>query len=332
MEVGVRRREFTIGLGSAMACCPLAARGQQLRMPVIGFLGAASPDEYAPSVKAFHRGLNESDYVAGQNVAVEYRWAEGRYDRLPALAADLVDRQVAVIFTGGSTPATLAAKAATQTIPIVFFVGGDPVEMRLVASLNRPGGNLTGVTNLAAEVGAKRLELLHELVPARTKFAMLVNPTSPAQSDPQSRALEAAARKLGLQLHVLPASTEAEIETVFAQLVQLQAGGLVVGPDVFFNTRSEQLATLALRHGIPTIYQFREFAAAGGLMSYGTNLPEMFRLCGIYTGRILKGEKPASLPVQQATKVELIINLKTAKALGLTFPLTLLGRADEVIE
>jgi putative tryptophan/tyrosine transport system substrate-binding protein len=328
----VRRRAFLTLLGGAAATLPLAVRAQQAPMPVIGFLAGASAGPYAPFVAGFHRGLNEAGYVEGRNVAIEYRWADGQYDRLPGLATDLVRRQVAVIFTGGSTPATLAAKAATAAIPIVFFVGGDPVEMGLVASLSRPGANLTGVTNLAAEVGPKRLELLHELVPAATAFALLVNPTSPAQADPQSRALQAAAGKLGVQLHVLHASTERDIDTAFAAVVQQRAGGLVVAPDVFFNTRSEQLAAQALRHAVPTIYQFREFAAAGGLMSYGTNLTNMFRLCGVYTGRVLKGEKPADLPVQQATNVELIINLKTAKALGVAIPLPLLGRADEVIE
>ena len=237
-----------------------------------------------------------------------------------------------MIFTGGSTPATLAAKAATTTIPIVFYTGADPVELGLVASLSRPGGNLTGVTSLTTEVGPKRLELLRELLPTATSIALLINPTSPALSDPQSRDLQMAARKLGLQLHVLHASTEREIETAFTTLVQAQASGLVIVPDVFFNTRAEQLAALALRYAVPMIYQYREFAAAGGLMSYGTNIVDMFRLAGIYTGRVLKGEKPADLPVQQTTKIELIINLKTARALGITFPITLLGRADEVIE
>jgi putative ABC transport system substrate-binding protein len=253
---------------------------------------------------------------------------------LPALAADLVARQVTVMFTGGSTPATLAAKAATASIPIVFFVGGDPAAMGLVASLSRPGGNLTGVTNLAVEVGPKRLELLHETIPAATSIAFLVNPASPAQAGPQSRAVQAAAEKLGLHLHILHASSEHEIDAAFATLVQVRAGGLVIGPDVLFNgvPRSERLAALALRHRVPTIYQYPEFTAAGGLMSYGSNLAEMFRLAGLYVGRILNGEKPAELPVQQTTKVELIINMKTAKALELSVPLTLLGRADEIIE
>jgi putative tryptophan/tyrosine transport system substrate-binding protein len=328
----MRRREFITLFGGATVAWPLAVRAQQPAMPVIGFLGGASAGQYVPFVAGFHRGLNEAGYVEGRNVAIEYRWADGQYNRLPALATDLVGRQVTVIFTGGSTPATLAAKAATATIPIVFYVAGDPVEMGLIASLSRPGGNLTGVTGLSAEIGPKRLELLHELLPTAGNIALLVNPTSPAQTDPQSRDLQGAAGKLGLQLHVLRAGTEREIDSAFETLVQRRVGGLVIGPGVFFNTRSEQLAALALRHAVPTIYQYREFAAAGGLMSYGTNLTDMFRLSGVYTGRILKGEKPADLPVQQATKVELIINMKTAKTLGLTVPLSLLGRADEVIE
>jgi putative ABC transport system substrate-binding protein len=328
----MKRREFITLLGGAAAAWPLAARAQQQTMSVVGFLGAASPGPYASYVTEFLRGLNEVGYVEGRNVAIEYRWADGAYDRLPALAADLVHRQVNVIFTGGSTPATLAARAVTTTIPIVFYVGSDPVALGLVASLTRPGGNLTGSTSLNLEVGPKRLELLRELLPGATSMALLINPTQPALSDPFSRELHAAARKLGVQLHVLRASTEAEIDTAFAALAELRAGGLVIGSDVFFNTRSEQLAALSLRHAVPTIYQYREFAAAGGLMSYGTNIGDGFRLCGIYAGRILKGEKPADLPVQQATKVELIINLNTARALGLTIPLSLLGRADEVIE
>ena len=330
----MKRREF-IGLVSsavaAPAIWPLTAHAQQA-MPVIGLLGAASSRQYAPFIEGFHRGLNETGYVAGRNLAIESRWADGQYDRLPKLATDLVDGRVTAIFTAGSTPATLAARAATKTIPIVFYVAGDPVEMGLVTSLGRPGGNLTGVTGLSAEIGPKRLEQLHELLPTAVNFALLVNPTSPAQANPQSQDLQAAARKLGLQLHVLRAGTEREIDSAFETLAQLRSNGLVIGPDVLFNTRSEQLAALALRYAMPTIYQYREFAAAGGLMSYGTNLADMFRLGGIYTGRILKGEKPADLPVQQATKVELIVNLKTAKALGITVPQSLLSRADEVIE
>ena len=310
----------------------VAARGaaQQPAMPVIGFLNSASPDGYAVPVGAFRQGLKDIGYVEGQNVAIEYRWAEGQYDRLPALAADLVRRQVTAI-AATSTPAALTAKAATTTIPIVFTTASDPMRLGLVASLSRPGGNVTGATQLNVEVGPKRLELVRELLPAATIIALLVNPTNPV-AETLARDLQAAARTIGLQLHILNASTERDIDDAFANLAKLRAGALVVGSDVFFNTRSEQLGALTVRHGVPTIYQYREFAAAGGLMSYGGSITDSYRRAGGYTGRILKGEKPADLPVQQSTKVELIINLKTAKALGLTFPITLLGRADEVIE
>jgi putative tryptophan/tyrosine transport system substrate-binding protein len=324
------RREFMSLLGGA-AAWPLAARAQQAAMPVIGFLHSASPGPYARVLPGFHQGLKEAGYTEGRNVAVEYRWAEDRYDRLPALAADLVDRHVTVI-AAPVTPAALAAKAATTTIPIVFLVGGDPVAIGLVASLARPGGNLTGVTNLTAQVGPKRLELLHALVPTAITVAVLVNPSSPELAEPQSQELQVAARSLGLQLHVLNASTEREIDMAFATVVQLRPGGLVIVPDPFFTNSSERLAALALRHAIPTIFQNPEFTAAGGLMSYGSNLRDLLRWSGLYTGRILKGEKPADLPVQQATKVELIINLKTARALGLEVPTSILVRADEVIE
>jgi putative ABC transport system substrate-binding protein len=282
---------------------------------------------------AFRKGLNQTGHFEGRDLLIEYRWAEGQYDRVPAIVADLLDRHVAVIFTWG-TPATLAAKAATATTPNVFLVGGNPVEMGLVASLSRSGGNLTGVTNLASEVGRKRLELLHELVPTAINIAALVNPAraSASVAEPQSRALQAAAPKLGLQLNFLNASTDGEIDTAFVALAQRSADGLVIVPDTFFNARSERLAALALQHALPTIYQFRDFAAAGGLVSYGTNPAELFYLIGVSVGRILNGERPADLPVQQATKVELIVNLKTAKALGLTVPPSLLGRADELIE
>jgi putative ABC transport system substrate-binding protein len=326
----MRRREF-IALMGAAAAWPLAARAQQPALPVVGFLGGGSPDTDANRVLSLKQGLSETGYVEDRNVAIEYRWAEGSYDRYPALLADLVHRQVTVIVSSGGTPAALAAKAATTTIPIVFQLGVDPVTVGLVASLNRPGGNLTGVTILSVEVGPKRLELLHELVPTATVVALLVNPTSPL-TEALSRDAQAAARTLGLELHVLHASTERDFDTVFANLVQLRAGALVIGGDVLFANFSNQLAALAFRHAVPAIFQFREFAAAGGLMSYGTSLTDVYRQIGVYTGRILKGEKPAELPVQQVTKVELIINLKTAKALGLTVPLTLLGRADEVIE
>jgi ABC-type uncharacterized transport system substrate-binding protein len=325
----MKRREFITLLGGAAAAWPLVARAQQA-MPVIGFLNSASPDGYAVPVGAFRQGLKDIGYVEGQNVAIEYRWAEGQYDRLPALAADLVRRQVTAI-AATSTPAALTAKAATTAIPIVFTTSSDPMRLGLVASLSRPGGNVTGATQLNVEVGPKRLELVRELLPAATIIALLVNPTNPV-AETLARDLQAAARTIGLQLHILNASTERDIDDAFVNLAKLRASALVVGSDVFFNTRSEQLGALTVRHGVPTIYQYREFAAAGGLMSYSGSITDSYRRAGGYTGRILKGEKPADLPVQQSTKVELIINLKTAKTLGLTLPLSLLGRADEVIE
>jgi ABC-type uncharacterized transport system substrate-binding protein len=329
---GIRRREFIISLGGiAVAAWPLAARAQQPAKPVIGFLHSESLNLYAHLVHAFRQGLSETSYVEGRNVAVEYRWADGQYDQLPTLAADLIRRQVAVI-AANSPAAVLAAKAATTTIPIVFNTGYDPVAAGYVASLNRPGGNLTGVTSLTAEVGPKRVELLHEVMPTASRIALLINPAAGAMSETLSTSLQAAARKLGLQFNVLHASAVRDFDTVFETLVKLQAGGLVIGGDPFFNSRSKQLAALALRHAVPAVYQYREFTAAGGLMSYGGSLTDMYRQFGIYTGRILKGEKPADLPVQQSTKVELFVNLQTARALGLTVPLQLLGRADEVIE
>jgi putative tryptophan/tyrosine transport system substrate-binding protein len=328
----MKRREFITLLGGAVGAWPLTARAQQGGpMPVVGYLTNASPDVNALRLGAFRQGLKEAGYVERQNVEIEYRSAEGQNNRLPALAAELVHRQVAVIVAAGGSPSAVAAKAATATIPIVFAVAVDPVEVGLVASLTRPGGNLTGVANLNVEVGPKRLELLHELLPTATIIAVLENPTSPT-AEPFSRALQPAARALGLQLHVLHASTDRDFDTVFATLVQLRADALVISPDTFFGTRSEQLAGLALQHAVPAIYQYRPFAAAGGLMSYGSDQTEYYRLVGIYTGKVLKGEKPANLPVVQSTKVELIINLKTARALGLTVPLPLLGRPDEVIE
>jgi putative ABC transport system substrate-binding protein len=326
----VKRREFISLLGGA-AAWPLAARAQQT-MPVIGYIGTGSRESDAFRLPSFHQGLSEAGYVEGRNVAIEYRWAEGQNDRLPALAADLVRRQVAVIAVPASTPGVLAAKAATTTIPIVFYIGLDPVELGLVASLAHPGGNITGVTGWNVMVGPKRLELLHEVIPSATSIALLVNPASPDLAKADSRDQQTAARSLGLQLHVLDASNERDFDTVFATLVQLRAGGLVIGTDSLFNTQKEQLAARTVRHGVPTIHQYREFVMAGGLMAYGSPTADLSRQVGVYTARILKGEKPADLPVQQATKVELFMNLKTAKTLGLTVPLPLLARADEVIE
>jgi putative ABC transport system substrate-binding protein len=326
----MKRRQFITLLGGA-AAWPLAARAQQTAMPVVGWLSASTPESDALILRPFRQALNAQGFVEGRNVAIEFRWTEGQIDRLPGMAADLVQRRVSVIVTTASVPAINAAKAATATIPIVFQTAADPVAFGLVASLNRPGGNVTGATSLNVEVGAKRLELLHELVPAATVIALLVNPTSPI-AEAYSRDAQAAARTLGLQLNVLRASTEHEIDTVFTTLVQLRAGGLVIGADAFFNSRSEQLAGLTVRHAVPAIYSLRRFAVAGGLMSYGGDITEQYRQVGDYTGRILKGEKPADLPVQQSTKVELTINLKTAKALGLTVPLALQASADELIE
>ena len=326
----MRRREFICFFGSVAATWPLAARAQQSAMPVIGFINAAPAQSYKPQLAAFLKGLDEKGYVDGRNVTIEYRWAEGHNDRLPSMAADLVRRQVTVI-AATTTPAALAAKAATTTIPIVFTTVGDPVQLHLVTSLNRPGGNVTGVTQLNVEVAPKRLELLHELVPTASVVALLVNSTNP-NTETNTKELQAAARTLGLELHVLNASTERDFDAVFANLIQSRADGLVITAEPLFSSRNKQLAELAVRHAVPAIYGLRDFAAAGGLMSYGADTAQAYHLTGIYTGRILKGENPANLPVQQSTKVELIINLKTAKALGLNVPNTLIGRADEVIE
>jgi putative ABC transport system substrate-binding protein len=326
----MRRREF-IKVITGLAAWPLVARAQQPAMPVVGFLGTASADGYRNMADAFRQGLRESGYVEGQNVAIEYRWAEGRVDRLAALATDLVRSQVSVIATA-STSAALAAKAATTTIPIVFEMAGDPVRLGLVAGLDRPGGNVTGVTNLSIEVAPKRLQLLHEIVPTARVVALLVNPANPTVAETQSREARSAANALGLELHILNASDERDFDTVFANLIQLRADGLVIAADPLFSSRIKQLGEMTARHAVPAIFNRHEFAAAGGLLSYGTDSRYTYRVAGIYTGRILKGEKPANLPVQQSTKVELIINLKTAKALRLNVPNTLIGRADEVIE
>jgi putative ABC transport system substrate-binding protein len=326
----MKRRHFITLLGGAAVLWPLAARAQQQTVPMIGYLSVGSPDSAARNLAAFREGLKEAGYVEGKNLLIEYRWSEGQ-DRLPELATELVRRRVAVIVSASGTPSVLAAKAATATIPIVFSVGTDPIAFGLVASLNKPGGNLTGVTLLFDEVASKRLELAHELMPATTIIALLVNPTNP-NSETQSRDLQEAARKLALQLHTLRASTERDLDTVFATVAQLRAGALLIGGDAFFASRRGQIAALAARHAIPTISFMRSFAAAGGLMSYGGSLTDADRLLGVYTGRILKGEKPADMPVQQSTKVELIINLRTAKMLGITVPPNLLVGADEVIE
>jgi putative ABC transport system substrate-binding protein len=310
---------------------PLAARAQQASIPVIGFLGPGSAQSDAYRVTAFRQGLSDAGLIEAQNFTIEFRWADSNYDRLSALATRLVHSQVAVIATSG-TPAVLAAKAATKTIPIVFETAGDPVKIGLVASLNRPGGNITGVTQASEEVAPKRLELLHELLPKAGVLALLINPTAPVLAEPQKREVLSAARALGIDLHVLNASTEQDFDGVFSKLTELQAGGLVIAGDAFFTSHAKELAALTLQRAVPAIYQWREFAAAGGLMSYGSNITETHRLLGIYAGRILKGDKPADLPVQQASKVEMYINFKTARALGIDVPLPLSGRADEIFE
>ena len=327
----MRRRTFITLLGGVVAAWPFAARAQQKAMPVIGVLGTGSPSVSSGPILAFRQGLSEAGYVEGQNLAIEYRWAEGNYDRLPALAADLVGRKVDLIMAS-SPPSALAAKSATSTIPIVFRGGGDPVGGGLVASLARPGGNLTGVSFIPNELTAKRLELLSELVPQARVIALLVNPTNSTNTERVIRDVQEAARTKGLQLHVLKASSESEIDSAFASLVQLHVDALVVGADPFLSGQREQLVALASRHAVPAIYAWREFADSGGLISYGSSLTAAYRLVGIYAGKILKGAKPADLPVEQPTKFELVINRKVAKALGLIVPPTLLAQADEVIE
>jgi putative ABC transport system substrate-binding protein len=328
----MRRRDLIILLAGAMGGWPSALRAQQKAKPVIGFLGLASPGPFAPFVVAFHQGLSETGYVEGQNLAIEYRWAEGRYDRLPALAADLVERKVDVIAATGGNASARAAKNATSTIPIVFTGGGDLLGAGLITSLARPGGNLTGVTFMTTELMPKRLELLSELVPQARVIALLVNPNNAASAEQMSQDVQKAADAKGVQLHILKAGAESEIDAAFASLVQLPAGALIVGSDALFNSRRDQLVALAARHAVPAIYEWREFAAAGGLISYGTSLTGTWRRAGIYVGRILMGAKAADLPVEQPTKFELVVNLNTANALGLTVPPSILARADEVIE
>ena len=326
----MRRREFIAFVGSTAVAWPLAGRAQQSAMPVIGLLGSASASDWTPYVSAFRHGLRDAGYVEGGNVAIEARWADSQYERLPAMAAELVQRQVTVI-AAFSTPAARAAKAATTTIPIVFTTNRDPVQIGLVTSLSRPGGNITGSTDLDLELASKLVELLHDAVPSAKIIAVLVNPTN-FNTETLSRSLQPAARTFGLQLHVLNASTERDFDTVFEMLHQLRADGLVVVGDVFFNARSKQLAALTIHQAIPAISQNREFTVAGGLMSYSGSIPDSYRQAGVYTGRILKGERPADLPVVQGTKFELVINLKTAKVLRLGIPTGLLNAADEVIE
>jgi putative ABC transport system substrate-binding protein len=326
----MRRREFII-LASSAAVWPLVASAQQAQMPVVGFLSAASPEGGESRAAAFRRGLQETGYVVGQNVTVENHWAEEQPDRLPAMAADLVKRRVTVIATG-TTPAVLAAQAATTTIPIVFEMGSDPVRLGLVTNLNRPGGNITGVTSLIVEVASKRLELLHELLPTAKVMALLVNPADRALAQAQAREVLSAARNRGIELHVLNVRSEVDFDAVFADIKRLRVGGLVIGPGSVFLGGINKLAGLTVRHAVPAIYQIRDFPAAGGLMSYGSDILDSYRLASVYTGRVLKGENPAELPVVQATKFELVINLKTAKAFGITVPNTLIGRADEIIE
>jgi putative ABC transport system substrate-binding protein len=324
----VRRREFIRVIAGSAAAWPLAVRAQQSAMPVIGFLSTKAPDDTPHLLAAFREGLKDTGFVEGQNVTIEFRFANNQNERLPALTADLVRRQVAVIFAP-STPSALAAKAATKTIPIIFEIGTDPVGVGLVNRIDRPGGNVTGVTQLNVEVAPKRLELLHELVPKATVMVYLVNPANP---NVETTEMQAVARSFGVELHVLKASAERDFDAVFEKLAQFRAGGLVIGASPLFLARQEQLAALAVRHAVPAIFGNREFAVAGGLMSYGGSFTDAYRLAGVYTARILKGEKPSELPVQRATKVELYINLKTAKALGLSVPAALQARADEMIE
>jgi ABC-type uncharacterized transport system substrate-binding protein len=327
----MKRRAFITLLGGAAAGWPLAVRAQQRAMPVVGILAVTSAEANAFRMRAFRDALSAAGYVDGQNVQIKYRWAEAP-GRLPELAAQLAQDQVAVLVAAGGTASALAAKAATATIPIVFGIGADPVQIGLVASLNRPGGNATGATSINIELGPKRVELMRELLPSVDIMALLVNPTTQALAEPSARLAQAAAHALGLELHVLQARSEHDFDPTFAKLVELRARALIIAPDQLFTAHSKRLAELTLQHALPAIYEFRQFVAAGGLISYGSSETEYYRLVGNYVGRVLKGEKPADLPVQQATKVELFINLKTANTLGITVPLPLSGRADEVIE
>ena len=327
----MKRRNFITLLGGAAVAGPLAGRAQQTPTPVIGFLNSGAREAYAPFLTAFLEGLKDAGYAEGQNVAIEYRWAEGRHNELPALARELVRLKVTVIAATGGTPSALAAKAATSTIPIVFYLGIDPVQFGLVASLNRPAGNMTGIAALTVELEAKRLEFLHELLPTAAIIAVLVNPNNPA-IEAETRSMREAARSLGLQLEILTASTVGDIDIAFAALVERRVGALIVLADAFLTSRRNQIVTLAARHAVPAMFHWREFAVAGGLASYGPRLADGYRQVGVYVGKILKGAKPADLPVEQSVKLELVINLKTAKALGLKVPPALLLRADEVIE
>jgi len=328
----VKRRAFITLLGGAAVAWPLAARGQQVAMPVVGFLHPASPVEPYVSIRArFLEGLQETGYVAGQNVMIEYRWAEGRYDRLPQLAADVVRRQVAVLLVGGGPAAILAARSATSTIPIVFVTGDDPLRHGVVANLSRPGGNVTGVSFFTTAVVSKRVELLRDLLPNASSIVYLVNPANP-EAEPETKDVSAAARALGFELHVLNASSEREIDAAFATLIQLRPGALLTGSDPFLFSRGSQIAALSIRHAVPAIFVSRENAVAGGLASYGTSIPDAYRQAGVYVGRILKGAKPADLPVVEPTKFELVLNLNTARVLGIAIPPKLLALADEVIE
>jgi putative tryptophan/tyrosine transport system substrate-binding protein len=329
----MRRRAFITLIGGVAAVWPVRGRAQQQPLKsTIGFLGSESADAWAGRLHELQRGLSELGFVEGQNLSIEYRWAQGRNELLPAMASDLVQKQVKVIIAPGSTPAALAAQAATTTIPIVFEIASDPIELGLVSGLNKPGGNITGVTTLNLEIGPKRLELLHSVIPSVSLIGLLINPTNPRLAEQNINSFQSAGKSFGLEMQVLRASTEDEFSSAFEELKRIKAGGLLIAADPFFSSHVKQLAALSIRYAVPSVYQFREFAIAGGLLSYGTSFTQSFRTVGNYTGRILKGEKPADLPVQQATAVELIINQRTAEALGVTVPQALISRADEVIE